>query len=102
MGRAISVNASTRVLGEIFFAIVLITVCSVDGLTQTTAPTPIVTVQVDAGCLTEPYDPVWNYFDADEPNYSYLANGQEVFRQLSQLSRLVIFGLCLVLSRVSL
>ncbi len=33
-----------------------------------------------------PYVSRWNYFGADEPNYSYAPNGQQLLRELSQLS----------------
>lgn len=48
-----------------------------------TAP---ITVRVDAGHPTGLYQPKWNYFGADEPNYSYAPNGQQLLRELSQLS----------------
>ncbi|HWW22336.1 MAG TPA: hypothetical protein VNY78_00480 [Edaphobacter sp.] len=47
--------------------------------------TPI-TVRVDAEHPAGAYQPRWNYFGADEPNYSYAPNGQELLRELSQLS----------------
>jgi xylan 1,4-beta-xylosidase len=34
---------------------------------------------------------VWNYFGADEPNYSYAANGQRLLRELSQLSSAPVY-----------
>jgi xylan 1,4-beta-xylosidase len=72
--------------GRFLYPIVLVAAFSVGGLAQTAAVTPIVTVQVDAGHTSGPYTPVWNYFGADEPNYSYATNGQQLLRQLSQLS----------------
>jgi xylan 1,4-beta-xylosidase len=78
--------------GRYFYAITLMAVFSADGFGQaaalghTAATTPAITVHVDAGHPTGPYEPVWNYFGADEPNYSYAANGQLLLRQLSQLS----------------
>ena len=48
-----------------------------------TAP---ITVRVDAGHPTGLYEPKWSYFGADEPNYSYAPNGQQLLRELSQLS----------------
>ena len=46
----------------------------------------VVSVQVDAGDPTGPYEPVWSYFGADEPNYSYAPNGQHLLKELSGLS----------------
>ncbi|HEY6412853.1 MAG TPA: beta-xylosidase [Edaphobacter sp.] len=43
-------------------------------------------VRVDAGHPEGQYQPRWNYFGADEPNYSYAPNGQQLLRELSRLS----------------
>src|ERR1700747_2807686 len=77
--------------GRYLYAITLMTVFFEDGLGQTAAVAPTITVQVDAGRPTGPYEPVWNYFGADEPNYTYATNGQELLRQLSQLSRAPVY-----------
>jgi xylan 1,4-beta-xylosidase len=53
------------------------------GQTQTSA---VVSVQVDAGDATGLYEPVWSYFGADEPNYSYAPNGQHLLKELSGLN----------------
>ena len=45
-----------------------------------------ITVRVDAAHPAGAYQPRWNYFGADEPNYSYAPNGQQLLRELSQLS----------------
>jgi xylan 1,4-beta-xylosidase len=58
-----------------------LTVCSAQGL-----KTMPVAVRVDAGHPMGPYQPRWNYFGADEPNYSYAPNGQQLLRELSHLS----------------
>ena len=51
---------------------------------------PIV-VDVDAGHRTGPYEAVWSYFGADEPNYSYAANGRHLMGELSQLSTAPVY-----------
>ena len=43
-------------------------------------------VQVDAGKNQGPFQPVWAYFGADEPNYSYAPHGKELVGELSALS----------------
>jgi xylan 1,4-beta-xylosidase len=43
-------------------------------------------VQVDAGNTQGPFQPVWAYFGADEPNYSYAPQGKELVGELSALS----------------
>ncbi len=50
---------------------------------QSAAP---VVIQVDAAHPTGPYSPAWNYFGADEPNYVYSKNGEELLRELAALS----------------
>jgi xylan 1,4-beta-xylosidase len=72
--------------GRYFFAGALVAVFSVVGFAQTATAIPPLTVKVDAGHPTGPYEAVWSYFGADEPNYSYAANGQQLLRELSQLS----------------
>ena len=67
--------------GFFFIALAAVAVCSAQSLKTT----PIA-VRVDAGHPTGPYQPRWNYFGADEPNYSYAPNGQQLLRELAQLS----------------
>ncbi len=62
-------------------AVSVIAVC----MAQSSKTAPI-TVRVDAGHPNGPYQSRWNYFGADEPNYSYAPNGQQLLRELSQLS----------------
>jgi xylan 1,4-beta-xylosidase len=44
-----------------------------------------VTIRVDAGVSTGDYKPVWNYFGADEPNYTYTPNGTKLLKELSAI-----------------
>jgi xylan 1,4-beta-xylosidase len=69
------------------FAVFALMVMSCSGaLAQIGSSVPVVTIRVDAGRATGPYNATWSYFGADEPNYSYAANGQTLLRELSQLS----------------
>jgi xylan 1,4-beta-xylosidase len=77
--------------GRYFFAFVLIGVLSGGCFAQTTSVTPAVSVEVDAGHPIGQYEAVWSYFGADEPNYSYAANGQQLLRELSQLSAAPVY-----------
>ena len=43
----------------------------------------LITVHADKPLGT--YTPIWNYFGADEPNYTYAAHGQKLLRELSEL-----------------
>ena len=37
-----------------------------------------VTIRVDAGKSIGDYKPIWNYFGADEPNYTYAPDGTKL------------------------
>jgi xylan 1,4-beta-xylosidase len=76
--------------GRYVFAVVL-SAFSASCFAQTPAETRAVTVEVDAGHPTGRYEPVWSYFGADEPNYSYAANGQQLLRELSRLSSAPVY-----------
>jgi xylan 1,4-beta-xylosidase len=78
-------------LERYFFAAMLMVVSSTPGFAQTAAPESVISVQVDAGNSLGPYEPMWSYFGADEPNYSYAANGQQLLRELSQLSSAPVY-----------
>jgi xylan 1,4-beta-xylosidase len=50
-----------------------------------------VIVQVHAGQRIEPYQPIWNYFGADEPNYLYAPNGKKLLGELAALSPVPVY-----------
>jgi xylan 1,4-beta-xylosidase len=50
-----------------------------------------VTIQVDAAAPGEPVRPTWNYFGADEPNYSYAPHGQQLLGELSILTQTPVY-----------
>src|SRR5580692_7262153 len=50
-----------------------------------------VSIQVHAAEPTGPYAPIWNYFGADEPNYTYAPNGQKLLHELSALSPVPVY-----------
>ena len=54
------------------------------------APRPV-TIMVHAGKPTGPYQPLWNFFGADEPNYTYAPNGQKLLHELSALSPVPVY-----------
>jgi xylan 1,4-beta-xylosidase len=68
------------------FVSVALTVSVVAACSAQSSRTPPIEVRVDAVHPVGPYQPRWNYFGADEPNYSYAPNGQQLLRELSQLS----------------
>ncbi|SNS43592.1 xylan 1,4-beta-xylosidase [Granulicella rosea] len=49
------------------------------------AQQPAVKIHIDAAHPMGDYKPVWNYFGADEPNYSYAPNGAKLLRELSAI-----------------
>ena len=44
-------------------------------------------IDVDAAKTTGEYKPAWNFFGADEPNYTYAPGGAKLMRELGALSR---------------
>jgi xylan 1,4-beta-xylosidase len=46
---------------------------------------------VHADKPTGVYKPIWNFFGADEPNYTYAANGQKLLHELSELSPIPVY-----------
>jgi xylan 1,4-beta-xylosidase len=44
-----------------------------------------VDVRVDVSKPNGEYRPIWNYFGADEPNYTYAPNGSKLLRELSAI-----------------
>jgi xylan 1,4-beta-xylosidase len=76
--------------GRYFVALALMVTPCARCFAQSSAVAPI-QVHVNAGHSTGPYEAVWSYFGADEPNYSYAANGQQFLRELSQLSSAPVY-----------
>ena len=52
---------------------------------------PPVTIHIHANQPTGPYTPIWNYFGADEPNYTYAPNGRKLLNELSALSPVPVY-----------
>jgi len=53
-------------------------------------PKPV-TITVHADQPTGIYKPIWNFFGADEPNYTYAPNGQKLLGELSALSPVPVY-----------
>ena len=51
----------------------------------------LVAITIHADHPTEAYKPIWNFFGADEPNYTYAANGQKLLHELSALSPVPVY-----------
>ena len=50
-----------------------------------------VVINVEASKPVGTYQPVWSYFGADEPNYTYAPNGEKLLRELSALSSAPVY-----------
>lgn len=59
-------------------------------LTPALVAQPAATIHVNAGHTEGPWQPVWAYFGADEPNYSYATHGRELIGELSALSQVPV------------
>ena len=69
-------------------AAMLFVIAAIPAITQTAQPVTI-TVHADQG--NQPYTPIWNFFGADEPNFTYAANGQKLLHELSALSPVPVY-----------
>lgn len=47
---------------------------------------PAVTIHVNGAASEKPFQPAWNYFGYDEPNYTYAPNGRKLIDELAALS----------------
>ena len=54
-------------------------------------PASPITIHVDAARSDGPYIPIWNYFGADEPNYTYAPNGLKLLHELPALSPVPVY-----------
>jgi xylan 1,4-beta-xylosidase len=63
------------------FLLLSFAACALPGF----AADPVI-ITVHANQRTSAYTPAWNYFGADEPNYTYAANGEKLLRELGALS----------------
>jgi xylan 1,4-beta-xylosidase len=87
----ISDNVFTMLLRRYFFALISAAfLLGLGCLAQMKNSAPV-TVDVDAGHSIGPYEAVWSYFGADEPNYTYAPNGQHLLSELSQLSTAPVY-----------
>src|SRR5438876_6585410 len=50
-----------------------------------------VLITVHANQTTGRYQPVWNYWGADEPNYVYARNGEKLLHELAALSPVPVY-----------
>jgi xylan 1,4-beta-xylosidase len=79
---------SARVL---LFIALFLTGKSIAAQSDAPAQAQAVSVQVHAGQPTGPYTPIWNFFGADEPNYTYAPNGKKLLGELAELSSVPVY-----------
>jgi xylan 1,4-beta-xylosidase len=53
--------------------------------------TDTITIRVDADKRIGPMKPIWAWFGYDEPNYTYMKDGQKLLDELSKLSPVPVF-----------
>jgi xylan 1,4-beta-xylosidase len=59
-------------------------------LTAQDAPTSV-NIQVKADQEQGPWQPIWNYFGYDEPNYTYSPNGKKLLGEMAALSPIPVY-----------
>ena len=50
-----------------------------------------VTIKVDSNTRVGPMKPIWAWFGYDEPNYTYMKDGQRLLTDISKLSPVPVF-----------
>jgi xylan 1,4-beta-xylosidase len=70
--------------------VLLLSACISLASAQTAAPNTV-TIHVHAAQPTGELSPIWNYFGADEPNYTYAPYGKKLLGELSQLSPVPVY-----------
>jgi xylan 1,4-beta-xylosidase len=70
----------------------LVTALLVVALWHSPAPQDFsVTLRVDARDTVGPMTPVWAFFGYDEPNYTYMRDGQKLLSELAELSAVAVY-----------
>jgi xylan 1,4-beta-xylosidase len=69
----------TKIIGVMVLALYLIALAAAQDDVH-------ININVDAGVKEGPYPPVWAFFGYDEPNYTYMKDGQRLLSELAALS----------------
>jgi xylan 1,4-beta-xylosidase len=78
-----------RILARI--CVLCVAFLSLKGASRAQEPPAIATIHVEYDKPDGSFNPVWNYFGYDEPNYTYAPNGQKLLGELSRLSPVPVF-----------
>ena len=70
---------------------VLLAACASAGMLAQAPSLERVTIKVDAAKTVGPMKPIWAWFGYDEPNYTYMKDGQKLLTELAQLSPVPVF-----------
>src|SRR5438093_10342984 len=80
-GRRLASSTGTG-LATVFFALLYGTLFSQDHR---------VSISVDAAKSIGPMHPIWSFFGYDEPNYTYMKDGQKLLSELAALSPVPVY-----------
>jgi xylan 1,4-beta-xylosidase len=70
--------------------VAVVGMCAIRAVSQTPAAETIA-IKIDANKVVGPMKPVWAWFGYDEPNYTYMKDGQKLLTELSKLSPVPVF-----------
>jgi xylan 1,4-beta-xylosidase len=74
------------------FLFLTISLSIVNGYAQTASNIDnVVSIQVDLNIEKGPLKPMWAFFGHDEPNYTYMKDGQKLLTELAELSPVPVF-----------
>ena len=69
----------------------IITACFLFSAWAARADSFPVHIAINAALPTGPLKPIWRFFGADEPNYAYMPNGNELLGELGALKKDEVF-----------
>ncbi|WP_051166892.1 GH39 family glycosyl hydrolase [Hymenobacter norwichensis] len=84
-----AVRCRTAFRATIFYAVCLLLLAAGPAKAQT--PAAPVVIQVDLAKPKGPMYPMWAYFGYDEPNYTYMKDGQKLLTELAALSPTTVY-----------
>jgi len=80
-----------RVVALLLFAAVGVSVPLVPRISAKIPREDPVAIRVDADRRQGPLTPIWAFFGYDEPNYTYMKDGQELLSELAALSPVPVY-----------
>jgi xylan 1,4-beta-xylosidase len=80
----------TKARSQVFGWLLLLMATSVSTSFAQLAPAPVA-ITVDVAKSLGPMQPLWAYFGYDEPNYTYMKDGQKLLTELAALSPVPVY-----------